>query len=343
MAQSKPGAAADDGPRPIRHVGVCIDRSPTADRILPHGIAIAQAFHARLTVLHALEPTREGSGEGPADLFEWEAERTEARRHLTALQEAHGTADLSLEGELLEGHPAEEIRDWVVSHGVDLTVLCSHGASGWTEWSLASTARKMIEGIPGSVLLVPAWSVQELRKSPVQYRRILVPLDGSPRAECALPLASQLARAHGSELLLLHVVPTPDGACPCSCLQEPQERELEQRLVDRNTRAAGRYLELVRERLGATTHARSTVSVDGDPRSEILRFIAEQRVDLVVLSGHGHGGHTELPFGSVASFLLEHATAPLLLVRTASDPPRRGMRPATKSSTGGRLPPLATA
>ena len=33
---------------------------------------------------------------------------------------------------LLRGRPAEEIRDWVSSHGVDLTVLGSHGASGWT-------------------------------------------------------------------------------------------------------------------------------------------------------------------------------------------------------------------
>jgi nucleotide-binding universal stress UspA family protein len=115
-------------------------------------------------------------------------------------------------------------------------------------------------------------------------------LDGSPRAESALPLASSVARVHGSELLLLHVVSRPERSCPCPLDEEEQEEEqdLDQRLVDRNARAADVYLEGVQKHVaGDGVQVRTLVAVDGDVRGEILRRIAEDHVDLVVFSGHG--------------------------------------------------------
>jgi nucleotide-binding universal stress UspA family protein len=307
---------------------------------MPHAVALARAFGARLTVVHALEPPHERPETTPTDPLEWELQRAEARRHLAAVESEHVAADLSVGTELLEGRPAEEIRDWVSSHGVDLTVLGSHGASGWTEWSLASTARKLIEGISGSVLLVPAWSLQEPPKREVSYDRILVPLDGSPRAESALPPALSVARAHGSELFLLHIVPRPERSCPCPL--DGEEHDLDQQLVARNSRAAEIYLEGVRKHVeGDGVRVRTLVTVDGDVRAEILRRIAEDHVDLVVFSGHGRGGRAELPLGSVASFLLEHATAPLLVVRERTAD-RARILPRSRSRGGLRLPHLAT-
>ncbi len=329
------------GSTPIRHVGVCLDRSPMTDRVLPHGIALARAFGARLTVLHALEPPPTQDEGIPIDPLEWEMRRAEARRHLAALEAEHGEPQLPIATELLEGRPPEEIRDWVRSHGVDLTVLCSHGASGWTEWSLASTARKILEGVSGSMLLVPAWSVQAPVKRRISYRRILVPLDGSPRAESALPIALRLARSHDAELLLLHVVARPE--CSCPGLLDEEDRDLEQRLVDRNARAAELYLSGLRDHVAREgLRVRILVRVDGDTRGEILRRVTEEHVDLVVASGHGRGARAELPFGSVVAFLLEHATAPVLIVRERSAPTTTSSRPRSRSHGGVRLPPLAT-
>ena len=192
QASGRPDDATHQrGPQPIRHVGVCVDCSPVGDRIVPHAIALARAFGAKLTVLHALEPPHEGPNATLTDALAWEVQRAEARRHLAAVESEHSQAELLVEFEVLEGRPAEELRDWVDSNGVDVTVMCSHGSSGWTEWSLASTARKLIEGISGSILLVPAWSVQEPLKRKVTYDRILVLLDGSPRAESSLTARSR--------------------------------------------------------------------------------------------------------------------------------------------------------
>lgn len=343
MSQSmdRPNQESSEGRlQSIRHVGVCVDRSPFGDRIVRHAVALARAFGAKLTVLHALEPPHEGPAATPTDPLEWELQRTEARRHLAAVESEHAAADLPVVSEVLEGRAAEEIRDWVNRQGVALTVLASHGASGWTEWSLASTGRKLIEGISGSVLLVPASSVQEPLKGEVTYGRILVLLDGSPRAESALPLALSVAGVHGSELLLLHIVSRPELPCPCPLDEEDQD--LDQRLIDRNARAAEVYVEGVREHVaGDGVRVRTVVSVDGDVRGEILRRIAEDQVDLVVFSGHGRGGRAELPFGSVASFLLEHATAPLLVVRDRSTDMARTL-PGSRRWGGMRLPHLAT-
>ncbi len=325
--------------QPFHHLGICVDRSPLSDRVVPHAVALAKVFDAELTVLNAVEPSHERPETTPTDPLEWEMLRTAARKHIAALQSEHGTAEMPLGIEVLEGHPAEEIRDWVNCHDVDLTVLSSHGASGRTEWSLAGTARKLIEGIFGSVFLVPASSVQESIAREVTYERIIVPLDGSPRAECALPAAVSVARAHGSELLLLHVVPKPESSCPCPLSEE--DSQLEQRLVERNTRAAETYLEGVRKHLAIdSVRVRTLVAVDGDVRDEILRRIVEDHIDLVVISGHGSGGRAEFPFGSVASFLLEHTTAPLLVIRESCQQLAR-TQPPKYSRVGIRLPDLA--
>ncbi len=324
----------------IQHIGVCLDRSALGDRVIPHAFAMARAFGADVTLLHALETPHERPEATPTDPLEWELQRTHARRHLSAIEAEHSAAGLEIRSQVLEGRPAEEIRDWARAHDIDLLVLGSHGESGWTEWSLASTARKLIEGTPGSVLLVPAWSVQEPVKHDVTYNRVLVLLDGSRRAESALPAALGIARAHGSDVILLHVVPHPERSCPCPLDEE--EHELERRLIDRNSRAAQVYLEGIRKHVASEgIQVRALVTVDGDVRSEILRRAAADHVDLLVFSGHGSGGRAELPFGSVAAFLLEHATVPLLVIRDRTAHAARAQGRSHRRS-GARLPQLAS-
>lgn len=339
----RPSRQLTESEQLIRHIAVCLDRSPVGDVVMPYAVAIAGAFGAKLTVLHALEPPHDGPVPTLIDPVQWEIQRAEAQRHLDALRLEYTTIDLSAESEILsigtevlEGRPAEVIRDWVSSHDVDLTVLASHGASGSTEWALASTARKLVEGVPGSVLLIPARSAQQPIVSDVKYQRVLVLLDGSTRAECALPVASQIAQAEQSELLLLHVVPRPEHSC--SGPLDDGEHDLDQRLVDRNVRTATTYLSGVGRRVTTgNVQVQERVSVDGDVRDEIQRRIAEDHVDLVVLSGHGHGGRAQAPVGSVAASLLEGATVPFLVIR---EPIKPVMTTTTERRTqrGGRFP-----
>jgi len=279
---------------------------------------MARAFGASLTVLHVLEAPRGEGTRTSTNPLEWEMRRTDARRHLDGISKEHGSPELPVNTELLEGRVAEEICGWLTSNHVDLTVLCSHGVSGWTDRGLASTAKKLVEGLSGPTLLVPACVLQELPKREVIYERILVPLDASPRAESGLPLAIRLARMHGSELVLIHVVPVPELTRPEPLDEE--ELELERRLIDRNTRVAESYLARLRGRLIDQGLRVRTVLAHDEVRFELLNCIKEERPSLIVISGHGRSGRTALRLGSVASFLLEHAVAPTLIARERKDP-----------------------
>ncbi|MDH4279133.1 MAG: universal stress protein [Acidimicrobiia bacterium] len=329
--------------QPIRHIAVCIDRSPIGDSAMPHAAVVARAFDARLTLLHVLEPLHDGLRAALTDPLDWEVQRTEAQRHLESLLsgyvgvEPDGGPELTnVVAEVLEGRPAESIRHWVRSQDVDLTVLSSHGERGRTDWALASTARKLVEGVRGSVLLVPAHQFAKPSTEAATYRRVLVPLDGSARAESALAVADRIARSEGSEIVLLHVVPDPPHPCPGPL--DDQERDLDRRLVDRNVRAATAYLKGVARRLeGDGIRVQTQVEVDSDVRDEIQHRIDLNDVDLVVLSGHGHGGRAQQPVGSVARLLIEHLTAPLLIVRDSS-PPDPPTGPDARSQAGVRLP-----
>ena len=297
----------------VRHVCICVDGSPVSSWILPHGLAMARAFGASVTVLRVLEPLRGEGTPTSTNPLEWEMWRTNARRHLDRISDEHGSTELPVETQLLEGRVAEEICGWVTSQHVDLTVVCSHGRSGRTDWNLASTAKKLIDGLSGPTLLVPASVLEELPKKEIIYERILLPLDASPRAESVLPLAIRLAREHRSELVLAHVVPVPELTRPEPLDEE--ELELERRLIERNTRVAESYLARLRGRLINQGLQVRVVLAHDDVRHELMYSIKEEHPSLIVVSGHGRSGRTELPIGSIASFLLEHAAAPTLIVR----------------------------
>jgi len=324
----------------VHHVCVCHDGSPLSNRVLPHGLALARAFGASLTVLHVLEAQRGDGTLISTNPLDWEMQRSHARAHLDGISAEYGSPELPVKTVLLEGRVAEEICGWVASHDVHLTVLCSHGASGWTDWSLGSTAKKLIEGLSGPTLLVPACVLEEPRARDVMCERILVPLDGSPRAESALPLAASLARMQGFELVLVHAVPVPELTRPAPLNEE--ELALERRLIDRNTRVGRDYLARVAERLIDQGLRVRTILAAEDVRSELLRCIAEERPNLVVISAHGQSARTELPLGSVTSFLIEHATAPILIVRERANE-RESLMPKRRDAESGRPPPLVGA
>lgn len=295
----------------FRRIAACVDGSELGERVLPHAFAVAKAFGAPLTLVRALEC---GSARGRLlDPIEWDLRRKEAREYLERLTTAGGSIR-DVQSELIEGPAAEQICSWARHHEVELTVLCTHGERGQSEWSLASTARKLVDRAPGSLLLVPA----SARSSAdvIRYRRILVPVDGSPSAESVLPVAAQLAAAHDAELLLAHVVPIPEFT-EIGPL-EAADIALRDQLSRRNDRVANLYLDRLREQLAQSAFPVRAIVINGhggDVRSRLLRLITDESVDLVVLSAHGRTARSDAVFGNVTAYLVTHASTPLFVVR----------------------------
>jgi nucleotide-binding universal stress UspA family protein len=154
------------------------------------------------------------------------------------------------------------------------------------------------------------------------YRNILVPLDGSPFGEHALPLALGLARRAGAAVQVVHVASPVEMAYTESLFvtAEDLERRLQARL-----RA---YLDAVVQRAEAAAAVRVTPALlEGDVTEQVRRRVAELPADLVVMTTHGRGPLGRFWLGSVADELLRRLPVPLLLVRPHEGEPDLGAGP----------------
>ncbi len=137
---------------------------------------------------------------------------------------------------------------------------------------------------------------------------ILVPLDGSPEAEEALPLAAGLAGAGREVLRLLRVVPEPVAMVSEPCVTASAERER-----GRLCRAAEAYLRGVAARL--TGLPVELVVRVGDPAEAIIEEVRDGSADLVVLATRRRADPVRPPLGSVAAAVLRRSEVPVILTR----------------------------
>jgi nucleotide-binding universal stress UspA family protein len=326
------------GKRTLRRVLACFDGSGLGERALPHAVAVAGALGAPVTLLRVLECSTDD--QAPADPLQWEIRRREAHEYMDRLATQCECAEAAapVESALLEGKAAEEICHWSADHDVDLTVVTTHGAGGHSPWTLASTARKLLERAPGSFLIVPSTAQPSDRVA--RYQRVLVPVDGSPQAETALPIAARIATAHESELIVAHIVPIPE-LTQIGPL-EPEDIELSDRLRHRNERVARTYLDRLRAQLADEhTNVRVILLQGGDVASRLAGVVAREQIDLVVLAAHGRSGRLHLPCGGVTADLIARSSVPVLVVRSGATRAMRRIAPELEPPAA-RLPQHAS-
>jgi nucleotide-binding universal stress UspA family protein len=149
-----------------------------------------------------------------------------------------------------------------------------------------------------------------------EFRRILVPLDGSPLAEQALPLATALAKKFGSEILLLRVLDIPVAVAPTSHLEVIIGWVREARAHAHQE--ARTYLDVQQHEIYRQGIAVRAMVRDESAAEDILQVAACEGIDLIVMNAHGHGGQARWTFGSVAEKVVRHSPCPVLLARYAA-------------------------
>jgi len=143
------------------------------------------------------------------------------------------------------------------------------------------------------------------------FQRILVPLDQSPCAEQAIPIAARLARASHGTLFFVQVV----GLSYELMLFPPADPRTIQYIIDRELEYASRYLEQVKGMNALIDIQRETAVMMGDPASTLLSFVETTAIDLMVLCRHGKTSFLRWPIGSVARKLAYHSPIPVLMLR----------------------------
>ena len=144
-----------------------------------------------------------------------------------------------------------------------------------------------------------------------EFRRILVPLDGSVLSAAALPVAEAMAQKFDSELVLLRVVDFP---VPHRAALYPEDHWIREAL-QQEQREVQTYLDTMQHTLEAQgLHARTLV-FEESPAEDILFAASSEDVDLIIMTSHGIGGSGRWASGSVAYKVMQHSPCPVLLVR----------------------------
>lgn len=150
-----------------------------------------------------------------------------------------------------------------------------------------------------------------------EFRRILVPLDGSSLAERAIPLATSLAEKFGGEILLLRVLDIPEPTAPTRHPEVTIGWVREARAEAHQE--ARTYLDEWQHHVYRQGIAVRAMLRDRSAAEDILQVAGCEKIDLIVMSAHGQGGQARWTFGSVADKVARHSPCPVLLVRHASE------------------------
>ena len=141
----------------------------------------------------------------------------------------------------------------------------------------------------------------------MNFRRILLAVDGSPIAAHAADVGIELARSLGGEVALIHVVDpaqnwAPESGVPAAELVKLAEQDGKRLLADLRPRATLQAppLEFIQV---------------GKPASEIVKAAEDRPADIIVIGHHGRGGISRLLLGSIAEGVMRHASCPVLVVR----------------------------
>jgi len=149
-------------------------------------------------------------------------------------------------------------------------------------------------------------------------RSLVVPLDGSPFGEQALPAALAVARKTRVTIHLVQVLLPVGSMAPEMPLLA--DEVLVRRLMDQQRAAQHAYLDRIARRLGEAGAPRvQTWLVEGDVVSGVREQVEALKADLVILSTHGRGAFGRFWLGSVADQLVRTLTVPQLLIRPQGD------------------------
>jgi len=293
---------------------VPFDGSALSARAMPVAVALARRSGARLILALVHDPSAYipfVPGEVAIPVYDAELVSEHRMQDQSALDAA--LAELSAQGipasgVLLEGTIIEALVEHAQSAGVDLTVMTSHGRSGFERLRLGSVTTAYLTRATAPVYLVRGSGSDAPPELPVGT--LLCTLDGSPFAEAILPHAKTFAEAAGLTMALLsvavpHAMPmAPFGAE--ALLADDSAMALEE---------SGRteYLSRMASECppGTTVHAVSDMSVSRAIIDEATRTTA----GALAIATHGRGGLKRMVLGSVADEVIRHTHTPVLVYR----------------------------
>jgi nucleotide-binding universal stress UspA family protein len=299
---------------------VPLDGSHLAESVLPVTLYFAAKFSASIMLFHALEQAAPSTVHGERHL----ADPREAEVYLNEIAARLSRPNIAVTKHLhtvKQTDVAHTIIEHAIEYENDLVVMCAHGSGGWRARFVSNIAQQVVARGTTPVLFVNPERTVETRE--YECRKILLPLDGTPQHEPALPVARQIAQTVGASMRLVTVVPTTstlsaERAGTGTLLPNTMAATLElsqQRAIE--------YLEKVVSKLSAGQVQATAEVARGEVAAAILDAEDRAKADLVVLATHGRSGVGAFWSGSVTPKVLMQSHAPVLLVRMTTEETER--------------------
>lgn len=290
---------------PVRTILAPTDLSPIARHAVVRAAMVARELGARLALQHvvnvgALDVLRHlidaGAGELQQKLLD------EVREEVAALaQEIEERQGVRSELHLVVGNVLNEIASHADAIDADLLVMGARGAGFVRELLIGSTTERVLRKCTRPLLVV-----KQMAHEP--YRRVLVPVDFSPRSLDALRLAQRVAPQ--AEYVLVHAFEVPfEGKLRYAGVEESALSGLR---VSARREATAKMNDLVAEAGGDQTRVRRIV-VHGEASMQLLEHEQAQDCDLIVIGKRGQGLIGEMLLGSVTKHILAQSVADVLV------------------------------
>ncbi len=271
-----------------------VDLGPSSRLVLGWARLFAQAFGARVEVLHSdwMEPPRYFT---PAQIqiitAETEKRKTKLLEELAGMARQMFGAQAELVVNVVEGHPVPILQEHMKAHRPDLLVLGSHGRSGVARLMMGSVAENIVRESP-----VPALIARGGDASPAGVRRILCPVSFTEAGRRCLETSAALASAFHASLDVLHAAEEPGARA-----EEMHERLCE--WVPSEVRGQCQVTEIVRH---------------GNAAEQIILFAREHPVDLIVLAAEHRPLLEMTTLGTTTERVMRHSPCSVLVVPRGS-------------------------
>ena len=293
-----------------------LDGSQLSEAILPYGRVLAKSLKIPVDLLRVIE--REVIEVAVNPKQNYSIENAEADLRSSCNDYLAGVAASFAETPNVNcftsvGDAAEVIVDRASADPDALLAMSTHGRSGIQRWYLGSVADKVLHASTNPMLLVKGTGQHESHDGEATIKRIIVPLDGSPLAEKALPHATVWAKALHAELDLISVYKSltnayyAEGLIPNFDANRDAMRE-----------EAKNYLDVKAEQLSTQGVENASCIIEpGDAGARIIELAQETPNSLVTMCSHGRSGIRRWVFGGTAERVVRYSGDPVLVIRAS--------------------------
>lgn len=281
-----------------------VDFSDFTDTILSYSIALCKELHAKLFLVHIVIDVTTILEHNETALDAEVLQRSHIRNAQKFLEDL--VKDLTIENEFLisRGNPADEISRLALEQKTDMVITATHGKSGVKRFLIGSVTEKLMKTLhcPLLVLHTRKHDFKSLAGFEMKLKKILVGCDFSPDSKLALNYGLNLAQKFQAELYLAHVIkPT----------EYEEKREKDNELRGRLKKQL--HIMIPEECLNWCTP--KTILLDGEPYKELMNYVEEQEIDMIVLGIRGHTLWEKLLVGSTTDRVIRHSPCPVMAVR----------------------------